>query len=49
MGRAGTVVEALVPDVVEAQFSGDDGRTYAMLALRAEQLMVLQFEPVEVA
>lgn len=44
----GTVVEVLAPDVFEVEFSDDDGRTYAMLALRMEQLMVLHYEPVEV-
>ncbi len=48
-GQVGTVVEVLAPDVFEVEFSDDDGWTYAMLALRAEQLMVLHYEPVEVA
>ncbi len=47
-GQVGTVVEVLAPDVFEVEFSDDDGRTYAMLALRMEQLMVLHYEPVEV-
>jgi hypothetical protein len=29
--------------VFEVEFSDDEGRTYAMLALRGDQLMVLQY------
>lgn len=46
-GQVGTVVELLAPDVFEVEFNDDDGRTYAMLALRATQLMVLHYEPTE--
>lgn len=46
-GQVGTVVEMLAPDVFEVEFSDDDGRTYATLALRAEQLMVLHHRPVQ--
>jgi hypothetical protein len=35
--------------VYEIEFSGDDGRTYAMVALKAEQLMQLHHEPVHQA
>jgi hypothetical protein len=45
-GQVGTVVEALAPDVFEVEFSDDGGRTYAELALRADQLMVLHHEQV---
>jgi hypothetical protein len=44
-GQVGTVVEALAPDVFEVEFSDDAGRTYASLALRADQLMVLRYQP----
>ncbi|MCL1471580.1 DUF4926 domain-containing protein [Argonema antarcticum] len=47
-GQVGTVVEFLAPDVFEVEFSDNDGCTYASLALRAEQLMILHFEPAEV-
>jgi len=47
-GQVGTVVEALAPGVYEVEFSDDDGRTYAS-ALRAEQLMVLHYRPLQVA
>ncbi len=40
-GQVGTVVEALAPGVFEVEFSDNEGRTYASLALRAEQLLVL--------
>lgn len=46
-GQVGTVVELLAPDVFEVEFSNDNGQTYAMLALRADQLMVLHYQPVE--
>lgn len=48
-GQVGTVVELLTADVVEVEFSDDEGRTYATLALKANQLMVLHYNPVEVA
>jgi len=40
-GEVGTVVEILAPDVFEVEFSDDDGQSYAMFALRENQLMVL--------
>lgn len=48
-GQVGTVVEELAPDVYEVEFSDNEGRTYAMLPLRAEQLMVLHYAPERVA
>jgi len=48
-GQVGTVVESLAPDISEVEFSDNDGRTYATLALRTVQLMVLHHQPVEVA
>ena len=45
-GQVGTVVEELAPDTFEVEFSDNEGRTYAILALRADQLMVLRYEPV---
>jgi hypothetical protein len=48
-GQVGTVVEALEPGVFEVEFSDDDGQTYASLALRADQLMVLHYRPAQVA
>lgn len=37
-GRIGTVVELLAPDVYEIEFSDNEGRTYATLALHKTQL-----------
>jgi hypothetical protein len=45
-GQVGTVVEELDPDIFEVEFSDNEGRTYAILALRADQLLVLRYEPV---
>ncbi|MGA2131955.1 MAG: DUF4926 domain-containing protein [Bryobacteraceae bacterium] len=45
-GQVGTVVENWSPGVYEVEFCDDHGRTYAMLALKAEQLMELHHEPV---
>ena len=48
-GQVGTVVESLAPDVFEVEFSDDEGRTYASLALRADQLMLLHYRPLQTA
>ena len=45
-GQVGTVVEVLEPGVFEVEFCDNHGRTYAMLALKAEQLMLLHHDPV---
>jgi len=45
-GQVGTVVELLGPGAFEVEFSDDEGRAYAMVALRAEQLMALHHRPV---
>jgi len=44
-GQVGTVVERLAPGVYEIEFSDDSGQTYASLALRADQLMRLHYQP----
>jgi hypothetical protein len=44
-GQVGTVVEILAPGVFEVEFSDDAGRTYATVALRADQMMRLHHEP----
>lgn len=46
-GQVGTVVEVLKPGVFEVEFSDDEGCAYAFVALRADQLLVLHYEPVE--
>jgi hypothetical protein len=48
-GQVGTVVERLAANVFEVEFSDDEGRTYAELALRATQLMRLHHHPVQAA
>jgi hypothetical protein len=48
-GQVGTVVEVLAPDLLEVEFSGNDGRAYDTKALHADQLMVLRYEPINVA
>jgi hypothetical protein len=48
-GQVGTIVEILAPDAYEVEFSDNNGRTYAMLALRGDQLMVLHYEPAQKA
>ena len=40
-GEVGTIVEILAPDVFEVEFSDEDGQTYAELALRVDQIIVL--------
>jgi len=44
-GQVGTVVELLDDDVFLVEFSDTDGETYAMVELRAEELMRLHHEP----
>lgn len=44
-GQVGTVVEVLAPDVYEVEFTDNDGRTYAELAVKADKLLVLHYEP----
>jgi Domain of unknown function (DUF4926) len=46
-GQVGTVVEVLEPGVLEVEFSDDEGRAYAFVALKADQLLMLHYEPVE--
>jgi Domain of unknown function (DUF4926) len=48
-GQVGTVVEPLAPGVFEVEFSDNEGRTYATLALRSDQLMILHHDMAEVA
>lgn len=45
-GQVGTVVELLGPDIYEVEFVDNDGRTYATLALKSNQLLVLHYQPV---
>jgi hypothetical protein len=43
-GQVGTIVERLAPAVDEVEFSDDEGRTYASLSLRTDQLLQLHHE-----
>ncbi|MCI0556284.1 MAG: DUF4926 domain-containing protein [Anaerolineae bacterium] len=45
LGQVGTVVEVLAPNVYEVEFSDNEGRAFAELALREDQLLVLHYEP----
>jgi Domain of unknown function (DUF4926) len=45
-GQVGTIVEILADGVYEVEFSDNEGHTYASLALKAEQIMVLHYAPV---
>jgi hypothetical protein len=47
--QVGTVVENWAPGIYEVEFADDNGKTYAMVALKAEQLMQLHHEPVHQA
>jgi hypothetical protein len=48
-GQVGTVVETLGQSAYEVEFSGDDGRAYAMIGIKEEDLMVLRYSRVEAA
>jgi len=48
-GQVGTVVEDLAPGAYEVEFCDDDGRTYEMASLQAEQIMRLHHEPIHEA
>jgi hypothetical protein len=47
-GQVGTVVE-LLDGAYEVEFSDDDGKTYAELAVRRDQLLVLHHRPQQAA
>lgn len=47
-GQVGTVVE-LLDGAYEVEFSDDEGRTYAELALELDQLLVLHHRPQRAA
>ncbi len=48
-GQVGAVLEVLEPGIFEVEFADDEGRSYAELALREEQLMVLHYAPERAA
>lgn len=45
IGQVGTVIEVLDENVFEVEFCDNNGQTYAVLALRSEQLMPLRYSP----
>ncbi len=45
-GQVGTVVEVLSPSAAEVEFCDDQGRTYAMAALKSEELIRLHHHPL---
>ena len=48
-GQVGTVVELLAPGVFEVEFSDDQGKTYAMLPVASNQLLLLHTTPIRTA
>lgn len=42
-GQVGTIVAIIAPGAYEVEFSDDDGRSYAEVALRDDQLMRLHY------
>jgi len=46
-GQVGTVVEVYAPTAAEVEFIDDQGRTYALTTLRAEQVIRLRHRPYE--
>jgi hypothetical protein len=45
-GQVGTIVEMLSDSHAEVEFSDDQGKTYALLPLPLDQLIVLHHSPV---
>jgi hypothetical protein len=48
-GQVGTIVEILTANVYEVEFADLEGRTYASLAVPANQLLVLHHHPANKA
>ncbi|MCC5877549.1 MAG: DUF4926 domain-containing protein [Candidatus Sumerlaeia bacterium] len=44
-GEVGTVVEVLALNTYEVEFADQSGKTYAVAALQATDLIVLHYEP----
>lgn len=49
IGQVGTVVEVLAERVFEVEFIDDNGTTYAMAAVPAENLLILRYTRSKVA
>jgi hypothetical protein len=48
-GQVGTIVEMLSADRFEVEFSDNQGKTYAMLAVPAEHLLLLHTAPLRIS
>lgn len=48
-GQVGTVVEKLEESIFEVEFSDDEGRAYAMLAVAEADLIILHYSQVKAA
>ena len=48
-GQVGTVVESLGPSTFEVEFSDDDGRSYGILPVPGDELLVLLHGAVRAA
>lgn len=48
-GQVGAVVEVYTPSAFEVEFVDHAGQTYGLHTLRADQVMLLRYEPVEAA
>ena len=48
-GQVGTVVHQHSAEAFEVEFVDQEGRTYALLTLRYDQLLRLQFDPATAA
>lgn len=46
-GQVGTIVEEWEPGVFEVEFADTHGVAYAMVALRADQIMLLHWQSTE--
>ena len=48
-GQVGTVVEELVPDAFEVEFSDDQGRVHGSAGIPRDKLIILHYQPIGVA
>ncbi len=48
-GQVGTVVETLGGSAYEVEFCDSDGKAYAMLAIKEDEMMVLHYSQIEAA
>lgn len=48
-GQVGTIVECHPDGAFEVEFVDEDGRTYALIAVKPEHVMVLVYRPMKAA